>query len=236
MENNPTETTKAVEVEAEIPATTTPEAEAPAEAEGSTSTEDFTALIEEEKKRGKPDPEKAKQRIQKKLQPESEDDEVDDEDRPLTRREMEAMLAENAHRQTIESQGDRLVEISESLAESAQEAELIRQVHSNRVFPMGMSLSEQLMEARAIANVRRTEAQKSELARKVLSQNTVSRNTATTYRDPQKSLEPDLAPDLKLSMTRAGYVFNGTSRQYEKKLPNGKTLIKQPGRPPYIAG
>ncbi len=237
MENNPTETTKAVEVEAEIPATTNPEAEAPADADGSTSTEDLTALIEEEKKRGKPDPEKAKQRIQKKLQPgESEDDETDDDDRPLTRREMEAMLAENAHRQTIESQGDRLIEISETIAESPQEAELIRSIHANRVFPMGMSLAEQLSEAKAIANVKRLEAQKSELARKVQSQQTVSRNTATTYRDPQKSLEPELAPDLKASMTRSGYVFNGTSRRYEKKLPNGKTLVKENGRPPYLAG
>lgn len=233
MENNPIETTKEVAVEAENLATTTQEPVSNDTLPDGSSTEDLTALINEEKKRGKPDPEKAKQRILKKQQPEESEDE--DEDRPLTKREVEAMLAENLHRNTLESQGDRLIEISESLAETAQEAELIRQIHSNRVFPLGMPLQEQLQEAQAIANVKRLEARNSELARKVQSQQTVSRNTATTYRDPQKSLEPELAPDLKASMTRSGYVFNGTSRRYEKKLPNGKTLIKETGKPPYLA-
>lgn len=236
MENNPTETTKAVDVEAAQPATTNPEAEAQAEAEGSTSTEDLTALIEEEKKRGKPDPQKAKERIQNKFKKDEEEEEEDDDDRPITRREMAQMLAENLHKTTIQTQQDKIVEISKSLSESEQEAELIRSIHSNRVFPDGMPLAEQLMEARAIANARRVEVQNAELVRKVQSQNTVSRNTATTYRDPQRSLEPELAPDLKASMTRAGYTYNNNLKRYEKVLPNKKILVKEPGKPPYLAG
>lgn len=240
MENNPTETTKAVDVEAEIPATTNPEADATAnagaEAEGSTSTEDLTALIEAEKKHGKPDPAKARERIEKKFKPvQEEEEEEDEEERPVTRRELAEMLARQAHENTLISQEDTIIELSESLGQTSQEAELIRSIHANRIFPVGMPLREQLAEAAAIANVKRVEARNAELTRKIQSQNTVSRNTATTHRDPQANLEPDMAPDLKVSMQRAGYIYNSSSRRYEKKLPNGKTLVKENGKPPYLA-
>ena len=83
MENNPTtqeeqssetvESTDAVTTEAvENPATEAPSNE---EVENSTSQEetvDYSALIEEEKKRG-PDPEKAKERFEKKRQKEQKE-------------------------------------------------------------------------------------------------------------------------------------------------------------------
>lgn len=235
MENNPTTPTEGDAVPETAPHGETPVADTATEETPSSSTEDLSALIAEEKKRGKPDPEKAKQRFLKK-QTEEHDDEPDNEDdRPLTKREVEQMLAERLHQNTLESHVDRIIEISETIAESPQEAELIRSIHANRVFPAGMSLQEQFQEAKAIASVKRLEAKNAELARKIQSQQTTSRNTATTYRDPQKSLEPDLAPDLKASMQRAGYTFNSTARRYEKKLPNGTTLVKEPGRPPYLA-
>lgn len=233
MENNPTETTeKTVDVEAEVAPATTEEATP----QGSSTEEDLTALIEAEKKRGKPDPAKARERIERKLNSEPEDEEeIDEEERPVTRRELAELLARQAHETTLTTQEDTIVELSESLGQTSQEAELIRSIHANRIFPVGMPLREQLAEAAAIALVKRTEARNSELARKIQSQNTVSRNTATTHRDPQANLEPELAPDLKVSMQRAGYIYNNTSRRYEKKLPNGKTLVKENGKPPYLA-
>lgn len=242
---NPTETTPEVVTEPEAPTPeVTPEPAAepvPEETPDSSSqeenAEDLTALIAEEKKHGKPDPQKARERFEKKRQREEpeEDEYIDEDEKPVTRRELQEMLAEQAHRNALESQQDAIAEISESLAESPSEAELIRTIHANRVFPAGMSLREQMMEAQAIATVKRTQAKNAELARTIKSQQTVSRNTATTHRDPQAALEPDLAPDLKASMQRAGYTYNNTARRYEKVLPNGKILVKEPNRPPYLA-
>ena len=232
MENNPTDTTPEVVVEVDTTSAPTEEATP----QSSSTDEDLTALIEAEKKHGKPDLAKARERIERKLKPVQEEEEEQDEDeRPVTRRELADMLAEQVHRNTLVTQEDSIVELSESLGQTSQEAELIRSIHANRIFPVGMPLREQMAEAAAIANVKRVEARNAELTRKIQSQNTVSRNTATTHRDPQVSLEPEMAPDLKVSMQRAGYIYNSTSRRYEKKLPNGKTLVKEPNKAPYLA-
>lgn len=233
MENNPTETT--VEpVAVESPQAETTPGETAEVSTDSSSQEDLTALIEAEKAR-KPDPEKALQRF-KRDHSEETNEVVDDGDRPLTRRELEELLARHEQRLVVETQEDKLVKFSEEIAGTPQEAELVRAIHANRIFPTGMSLREQLEESYAIANVKRIAARNEELKRKIASQQTASRNTATTHRDPQAALEPDMAPDLKASMVRAGYAFNSTTRRYEKKLPNGKVLVKENGRPPYIVG
>ena len=236
MENiNPTDTTDTTVV-AGTETAPAPDA-AKADESASTSQENLTALIEVEKQRGKPDPKKALERFKQKHLPKSEDDEEDgdDENRPVTKRELAEFLAEQQHRTVLESQQDTLINISEEISSTADEAELIRSIHANRIFPIGMSIREQMQEAKAIANVKRVEAQNAEMARKIASQQNASRNTATTHRDPQTPQEPELAPDLKQSMMRSGFVYNTTSRRYEKTLPNGKILVKETGRPPYLA-
>lgn len=242
--DTPTETVVKTDAEVKEKPTATEGTEvaenATTETENSTlKDENLTALIEAEKKHGKPDPNKARERFlkkQKESEPEEDAEDSNEDERPVTRRELEELLARQAHDSTLENQQGRLLEISRSLAESDDEAELIRAVHANRIFPAGMPLEEQLAEAHVIATAKRTQAKNAEMARKIASQNTVSRNTATTHRDPQAALEPDMAPDLKASMQRAGYTYNGTSRRYEKKLPNGRTLVKEAGKPPYLAG
>jgi hypothetical protein len=145
------------------------------------------------------------------------------------------MLAEERRQITLQANETHLNALSLELAENPQEAELIREIHKNRVFPEGSSLEDQIQESHAIANYKRIQAKNSELSRKVASQQNASRNTATTHRDPQASVEPDMAPDLKASMKRAGYTYNNQARRYEKKLENGKTLVKEANKPPYLA-
>lgn len=249
--NNPKDTTEEVVVE-NAEATPQPQEEAsstdnlgeeaPQEESSSTTeekAEDLTALIEEEKSRGKPDPKKAKERFEKKRQQEVEvdddDDYLDEDERPVTRKELQELLAQQAHQTVLQTQQSQINEISESLAESPQEAELIRSIHANRVFPEHMSLREQMSEAYAIANAKRIEARNAELTRTIRAQQTASRNTATTHRDPQAALEPNLSAELKQSMQRAGYTFNNKTNRYEKVLPNGKILVKENNKPPYLA-
>lgn len=244
MENKPTETTPEEEITTPevdaAPATEeTPTEETPEDASSSTEeSEDLSSLIEEERKSGQPDPEKARERFLKK-QKEQEQTDPESDDEPtemLTRQEVEEMIARQTREATLVAQEQAILDLSGSIAESEQEAELIREIHKNRVFPTGMPLKAQLEEARAIASYKRTQAKTSELARKVQSQQTASRSTATTHRDPQAAVEPNQAPDLAASMKRAGYTWSGGNKRYEKTLPNGKTLVKENGKPPYIAG
>lgn len=241
MENNPTETTNAVAVESPQAETTPAEVtqETPAEPTPSTSkepTEDLTALIETEKKRG--DSRRGFDRVKKKReQVEEEPDEPEDDSaRPVTRKELEDIIAKERQAAYSTAYADRITELSEELGETPQEAELIRTIHANRVFPADMPLRDQLSEAHAIASYKRMQARNGELARAVLSQQTATRSTATTHRDPQAAAEPTLAPDVQASLKRAGYTFNSMNRRYEKKLPNGKTLVKEGNRPPYTVG
>jgi len=207
------------------------------EPSSSTEEEDLSSLIDEEKKHGVPDPDKAKARFEKTFHPPVEEPVVEDfneGDQPVTRAELDGILAKNTQQVILNSQQTEITNIAGDLAETDDEAELIRAIHSNRVYPANMPLREQLGEAHAVATIKREQAKNGELARKIRSQNSVSRNTATTHRDPQASLEPDMAPDLKASMTRAGYTFNSTQKRYEKTLPNGNILVKEKDKSPYM--
>jgi hypothetical protein len=248
MENNPNEvdtsqpvaipaesSTPTVETDAvtEVPATEEPKAGEPDSSENSTSTteEDLTSLIEEEKRQGKPDPEKARERFLESRQKE-EPEEPDDKDKPLTRREQEEMLAEMTRNAEINANQDRIFEYSNNFAETPQEAELIREIHKNRVFPSTMSIRDQVAEAHAIANAKRIQAKNVELTRAVQHGNTVSRDTAQTHRDPQASPQPGLPADMETSLKRSGYVYNSQEKRYEKTLPNGTVIATTDGKNP----
>jgi hypothetical protein len=248
MENNPIDTPEtgdAVVEESpqtpateEAPAEETPAQETPAEpSENSTSTEeDLDALIEEEKQRG-PDPEKAHGRIKKVLETDEVEEEPEDDfvESPMSREDVERIVAERTQEVLAQANEERINEMSRNLSETDKEAELVREIHKNRVFPVGMSLQDQLVEAHAIATAKRTQAKNVELGRKLQSSGTASRNTATTHRDPQASPEPKIASDLAASMKAAGYTHNAQTKRYEKKLPNGKTLVlDRPGAQPYL--
>jgi len=201
----------------------------------STTETDYETLLEDEKKRGKPDPEKAKERFVKKRAEEEEyEEEVDDEDKPLTRREAREFVAQQSHQILVESNAERINELSESVSDSPAQAAYIREIHKNRVFPAGMSLKEQIAEAHAIADYKRVQSKASEMAKTIKSQETASRDTATTHRDPQVGLAPKLDADMKQSLNRAGYSFNNKTRQYEKTLPNGKMLVTPDGKNPKL--
>ena len=119
--------------EAEVTPEVTPEAEEPKEEvtpEVDSSKEaDLSELLEKEKGRGKPDPEKAKERFAKKHNAGDDADDADDgddEDRPMSRREAREFLAQQGQQTLVEANTERIIDYSESVAESATEAELIR--------------------------------------------------------------------------------------------------------------
>lgn len=206
--------------------------------EDSTSQDDYTALLEDEKERGKPDPVKAQERFAKKQTEPVADDEpdVDDEDKPMTRREAREFVAQVSHQTLIESNAERIIDYSNELSDSEAQAEYVRTIHANRVFPEGMSLREQMQESHAIADYKRVQSKNAEMARTIKSQDTASHDTAVTHRDPQAGVVPKLAADLAASLKRAGYNYNNQTQRYEKSLPNGKILATPDGKNPQVVG
>lgn len=224
MDTNPTETTPEVDV---------PETGTNDESQDSSSSQetDYEALIEAERK---PDPEKAKEAFKKRQEkriehvPETnEDDEEVDEDKPLTRKELEAYLARRTQEIVATANAERIQEIATELAESDGEARYIMEIHKNRVFPEGMPLKEQIAEAHAIATAKRNQAKLTEVARKVTSKETASKDTSTGVPDTTSS-EPKIAADVKQSLRNAGFTYDNTRKTYVKTLPNGKIMYRDP--------
>jgi fused signal recognition particle receptor len=199
---------------------------------GSSSTKiDYKAELEKEREARK----KAESLIaynkfkgkHKKDEEQEENEEGDDnEDKPLTRKELAELLEQNRQATLKETQSERILEIVNSLADSPEEAELIAEIHKNRSFPTYLSLKEQVEEAHAIANRKKIVSEKSEIARALKAKGNVSKDTAGTFRDGQQATQPKLAKDIEISLKRAGFVYDVKSRLYKKQLPNGKFLVK----------
>jgi hypothetical protein len=188
---------------------------------------DYEALIEAERK---PDPEKAKEAFRKrqeKRQEETEDtnDDGESEDKPMTRKDIDEYLARKTQMIVAEANAERITEIANELADTEGEARFIMEIHKNRIFPEGMTLRDQLSEARAIASYKRMSAKNAELARKVISKETASKDISTGTQESNTS-EPKVSADLKASLTNAGFLYDNTHKTYVKTLPNGKKMFR----------
>jgi hypothetical protein len=218
---------------------TTPEVETPQEGDVETPSSsqeetDYSALIEAEKNRV-PDPNKAKEAFLKREEKRKQDEAIAqqetadvDLDKPMTRREMDEYLARRQHQIITETQSERIEEIAHEIADSEGEAKFVMEIHKNRVFPEGMTLRDQLREAHFIAAGKRLAAKNLELARKVQSKDTASKDVASTHHEPQTGSAPKLAGDVAAALKRSGFEYDNSSKVYVKKLPNGKKLYKDP--------
>src|SRR3990167_6535013 len=202
--------------------------EEPEEPNGSLIEEeiDYEAELEAERKHGKPDPEKAKAAF---LEREAKRKEKtgEEEDKPLTKKDLELILAKQSQEIRKETYAERIQEIAQNMANSPAEANLIVEIHKNMMFPDTLSLKEQLEEAYLIANKKKLASVNSELARALKSKDTVSKDTASSYKDGIK-VESNMSDSDKSSYQRAGFVFDAKNKLWKKKLPNGKTLVKNP--------
>ncbi len=155
-----------------------------------------------------------------------DEDDFSDEEKPLTARELEAILTRERQNTQKELQGVTIASLAKSLSGSDSEARLIVEVHKNRTFPPHYTLEEQLEESALIANKKRILGEHKEALRALRGKSGVNSNPAGTHIDPPKSSEPSLSPQDAQAIKASGFVWNGTSRQYEKKLTNGGLLIR----------
>lgn len=183
---------------------------------------DYDAEIEAENKRGKPDPEKARDAFKNRKEKKGDQDE--EEDKPLTRRDVADLLS-NDRKERRESEA---FEIANRLAGSAKEAQLIVAKWKNRSFPETLPLTQQIEEAYAITHSKRLIGERNEAVRALGNKDKVNKNAASTHRDGPTATAPKLAPQDAAAIKAAGFVFNNKSRQYEKTLKNGSILVRDP--------
>ncbi len=120
-----------------------------------------------------------------------------------------------------EIQSSIISDKARKLAKSDKEAELIVEIHKNRIFPEGLSLDEQLEEARAIAHSKpEMKAFIEESSRANNSKETANDNSAGTHRDSNPLDEPKITSADITAIKGAGFVWDGKTQTYRKELKN----------------
>lgn len=223
MEEEKKETTEEVDVVAEETETTEVEEKEEQEQEEQNLDLDDKAIeaeLEKERK-GKPDPEKAKKAFEER-QAKREEKQEESEEKPLTRKD----LLEVEEKVRSEMRKDRALELAKGMAGSDKEAELIVEKWKNRSFPEHLTLSEQIEEAFVITHRKKLMGERNEALRALKGKRMVNTDAASTHQEEKKPGEPKIPPQDAQAFKASGFVWNGTSRQYEKKLPNGDLLIR----------
>ena len=235
----PTPTTEEKKVDAETVETTEEHTEETTEEAEETSTEetskkeetvDYKSLYETEQKRAdKAESAKAedafKGREVKREDPKEEKE--TNEDKPLTRAELNEVLAKHsqtAQKTTEDSEARRIIDKYTSSADEADAAHLF---WKNRVIPTG-DLESDVLFALGGMNVKRTQAQVSELKRMHRNQTTVSTDGSSTHRDATGTSKPAMSSADAFILEKAGMVWDAEKKVYSKKLKNGKTFFNDP--------
>lgn len=159
---------------------------------------------------------------------ESDDLEDDEDDKPLTKREHREILAGLQSVILKETQSVRIGDIAKRLSSSDSEARLTIEIHKNRQWPSSIPLEQQLEEANAIANRKKLQSVNKELARALQGKDGVSKDSAGTHRDGMQGSAPKMSASDTAAYKNAGFSFNTTNKLWQKKLPNGKLLNKDP--------
>lgn len=149
-----------------------------------------------------------------------------DDEKPLTKKELAELLERerNENRKIIQS--TQVESIASRLATSDSERNLLIEIHRNRSFPSHLSIQEQLEECYAIANRKKLVGERNEALRALKGKEGSNKDSSGTYQDNQLSNEPKIAPQDAEAFKAVGFIWNGKTRQYEKKLPNGDLLIR----------
>lgn len=181
---------------------------------------DLDAEIEKEKK-GVPDPEKARQAF-KERENKRQEKEESDEDKPLTRKQLEQILSQDRQARFNEDAKS----VARSLSGSDKEAELMMLRWQNRTFPSHLTLQGQMEEVYAGIHAKKIIGERNEALRALKNRDNVEKSPAVTHHDEPQQGEPTLSAADKQAITAVGFVWNGKSRQYEKKLSNGQILVR----------
>jgi len=152
-----------------------------------------------------------------------------EEDKPITAKELPAILARERQIAQKESQEGRALDIARANTSSESEAQAAVLFWKNRVIPTG-SLEDDMKFAIGGLNSKKIVAKNNELARALRAKDTISNDSTGEHRDGL----PNEVPKLPENSPLKGYKYEGGSI-YSKVLPSGKTLFRNakptPGQP-----
>lgn len=181
--------------------------------------EDIDDQMQRERK-GKPDPDRAQDAYRKR---EDKRKGEDDEDKPLTKRQLEEILARD--RKERREQDARA--IASTLSKKPKVVELLVEKWKNRTFPENLTLQQQMVEIYGGTYANKLIGEKNEALRALRNKGRVNRDSSSTHRDGQPSKgQPKLPPADLRAIQGMGYKW--VSNRWEKQLANGGKLIRDP--------
>ncbi len=201
------------------------------EAEDSTSTEqtDYKAIAEAERERAdklqKAFAEREYKERTRKRAEETDEETEDDEDKPLTMRELRAHEARIVARTQKEVQESRALDVARAHTSSEEEARAAHIYWKNRVVPTG-DLESDMLFAIGGLNHKQNVAKNLELARALKGKDATIRDYTGTQRDTPEGSAPKLKAELQNSLKRSGFVFDTKLKVWKKETSKGKFVYK----------
>ena len=157
-----------------------------------------------------------------------QDEGEDDEEKPLTRAELQSVLERERQLNRVETHRGRIEERIRILASTTEEANLMVEVSKNRAFPSHYSPEDIAEEVYAIANRKKMRLERDEALRALVAKDNANRGGTGGHHDSPRAGEPQVAEADKAEYTRIGFSWNGSTRRYEKRLSDGRLLYKDP--------
>lgn len=214
--------------EAPEPVEAEAETEEATEEEPSSSQIDYESELKVEKER-REKAEKAAIEYKQKLKRISERgteeaEETEPEEKPVSRAELQQLIAEvqDTTRKTLTE--TNAAALAKTLASNNVEEQAILAKWHNRSFPSDVPLQEQMEEMHAAVNRKKLLSEKSELERALKSKDNVSKDAAPTQKDAPKGDTPKLSAADAQGMKAAGWIWDGTKRDWKKPLGKGRFL------------
>lgn len=194
---------------------------------------DYEALQKEEEERTKkPDSFRAevafKERTLKRQEKEVLEEEEEEGEKPLSRSEVQELLDSQRVQLQKEMQESRALEIARAKTSSEAEARAVLTYWKTRVIPSG-NLEEDILFAIGGLKHKALASQNLELARALKSKENVSKENASTYREPPQTPEPKMNPADLQALKAVGYVWDPSLKVYKKPLgKSGKLMYCDP--------
>lgn len=147
-----------------------------------------------------------------------------DADKPLTRREAEELISSSNSQSQKSILEGKAEAVARSLSSNETEVQAVLAKWRNRQFPEDMQLAEQIEEMHAAVNRNKILGTNRELGRALRNKDGISRDVASTHRDPLESTAPKLPEGSPLK----SYTYDKSRRLYFKKLASGKVMYVNP--------
>ncbi len=164
-------------------------------------------------------------RKEKRVEKSDDADEADaDDDRPLTRSEMQKLLDEREQKIVRQSSTKEAITLARSFTDNDDEAKYAAALWEHVTLPFD-TMEEQMRFIIGGMNAERLLAQKSELVRAVQSKTMARKDTATSTRDAQVSTAPKIDSQVKAALERTGFKYEAPKKAWVKTLANGRKMF-----------